>query len=249
MIYVSVVSHNHFDLIKEIGCLEELSKHENVKVVIRDNISESNFDQWCKKHDIIYTSNNKFNGFGKNHNLNFEQVTKLGAKDNDLFLVLNPDLHIQPSDLLKLKELMKNHNVFLATINLYRDNNFLQYDNSVRKFPKLKHFVSSILFGVNSSILNKDKLDDVSYVEWAAGSFLMFQVSTFRMLKGFDEKYYLYCEDIDICKRYSQVYGENLLFSKSIKGIHYARFNNRKILSKHFYWHIKSTMRYLLKFR
>ncbi|MGS56366.1 glycosyltransferase family 2 protein, partial [Escherichia coli] len=32
-----------------------------------------------------------------------------------------------------------------------------------------------------------------------------------------------------------------------IKAIHLARFNNRKMLSKHFFWHVKSIMIFLSK--
>ena len=249
MIFVSVVSHNHFDLIRKMGCLEKLAKHAEIRVIVRDNINESNFEEWCNDHDLIYSFNDRKKGFGENNNLNFDLANKEGVSDGDYFLVLNPDLIINPKDLIDLKELMEINNVSLGTINLYKDDKFEEYDNSVRRFPTIKNFLYSILFNYNSSIINKDNLNEISYVDWASGSFLMFKVDLYKELNGFDESYFMYCEDIDICRRYSQLNNNKLLFSKNIKGVHYARFNNRKILSNHFFWHLKSTIRYLMKFR
>ena len=55
----------------------------------------------------------------------------------------------------------------------------------------------------------------------------------------------MYCEDIDICNRADIVYGEKLVYIPSVKAVHLARHKNKKILSKHFFWHLKSIVRYL----
>ncbi len=38
-------------------------------------------------------------------------------------------------------------------------------------------------------------------MEWVAGSFIAFKSSSYRKVQGFDENYFMYCEDIDICYR------------------------------------------------
>ncbi len=247
MIYISIISHNHFDMIKKIGNLAQLRDSVGVEVIIRDNVGESDFEQWCKALNFTYILNSEKYGFGKNNNLNFSYLENNGIADGDYFLVLNPDVSVTEEALCKLSYAMSKHNSQLATINLFLDQDFSTPDNCVRKFPRLLGFLSSFIFGRNKTILNKSCLDNVSDVDWAAGSFLMFSVPTYKKLEGFDEDYFMYCEDIDICKRFNKMFNRKMLFFKQIRGVHYAQFNNRKILSKHFYWHVKSCLRYLLK--
>jgi GT2 family glycosyltransferase len=72
-------------------------------------------------------------------------------------------------------------------------------------------------------------------------------VNTYRALKGFDEGYFMYCEDIDICYRAKQL-ATDILYFQDIKAVHLAQHSNRRVFSKHFFWHLKSIARFLLKF-
>lgn len=59
----------------------------------------------------------------------------------------------------------------------------------------------SFLFKKNDCVVNKNKITKPTYVDWAAGSFLIFNAFFYSKLNGFNEKYFMYCEDIDICWR------------------------------------------------
>jgi len=119
-------------------------------------------------------------------------------------------------------------------------------DNSIRKFPSLTQFGKSFLGLGNPTIINKNIVSAPTIVDWAAGSFLAFRSSHYAALKGFDEGYFMYCEDVDICYR-SMLLGEQVVFFPQIKMQHLAEHANRSIFSKHFYWHVKSALRFLLK--
>lgn len=41
MIYVSVISHGHFKTLKELGAVSKLNNHSRIKVIIKDNLGES----------------------------------------------------------------------------------------------------------------------------------------------------------------------------------------------------------------
>jgi hypothetical protein len=247
MLYISTVSHNHFSLIKESGCIAELAKDSNIKILVRDNIGESGFYEWCKERGIYYFSNTKSLGFGQNNNLNFSFLPPSDADNNDYFLVLNPDVIVTRNVLRKLIRKMHELDIQLATINLFLDLDFTRPDNSVRKFPSFFDFIFRFIFGGEHSVIDKSKLNQVTEVDWAAGSFLMFSREVYRKLNGFDEKFFMYCEDIDICARYFQKFGKKISIFPDLLGTHIAMHNNRKIFSKHFFWHLVSVFRYLLK--
>ncbi|HHU2441322.1 TPA: glycosyltransferase, partial [Escherichia coli] len=52
---------------------------------------------------------------------------------------------------------------------------------------------------------------------------------------------------IDLCWRVKYIINKKIYCLSDIKAIHLARFNNRKMLSKHFFWHVKSIMIFLSK--
>ncbi|EBX3890922.1 glycosyltransferase family 2 protein, partial [Salmonella enterica subsp. enterica serovar Fann] len=40
MIYISIVSHGHYEIIKKLGALSNLTKNSFVKIIIKDNLGE-----------------------------------------------------------------------------------------------------------------------------------------------------------------------------------------------------------------
>ncbi|MDE1292895.1 hypothetical protein [Vibrio aestuarianus] len=90
-------------------------------------------------------------------------------------------------------------------------------------------------------------MPDRSIVDWAAGSFLVFQADLYKKLNGFDENYFMYFEDVDICFRARKYYDQNVVYLSNIKAIHQGGYQNRKIFSKHFRWYFSSLLRFLFK--
>ncbi|OBU23509.1 glycosyltransferase family 2 protein [Photobacterium aquimaris] len=243
-LFVSIVSHGHCDLIKNLGFIDKLS--ETYKVIIKVNSELDDFKFFRNKKNIYIIDDNYNCGFAHNNNMVFSYcINKLGMKENDYFLVLNPDVVLEPNVIdLILINMHKSSKVF-ATINLYKDFDFYFYDNSIRFFPKARDFIYSYLFNRNKTIIDKSKISEEVEIDWAAGSFLLFKASHYMNLNGFDESYFMYCEDIDICFR-SYKKKVPLIYLPQFKAIHLAKHNNRKILSKHFYWHVRSVLYYLL---
>lgn len=63
---------------------------------------------------------------------------------------------------------------------------------------------------------------------------------------GFDERYYMYCEDIDLCYRL-KLKKIKLVYLPQFKAIHLAMHENRKILSKAFRWHVSNAIYFIIK--
>ncbi len=247
-IFISVVSHGHGGILTELNSLPSLALENDVIVAVLDNLGEPRLKQWCIDNNIIYKLNKKPQGFGRNNNILFDFFKKAyGVVSGDFFVVLNPDVLISGVKLLELIRKVDVEGVKLAAINLYRDANFTVFDNSIRRYPNVFDFVRSYLFGKNPSIIDKKNISSSMEVDWAAGSFLLFDALHYEKLNGFDVGYYMYCEDLDICLRSDVCLGERLLFVCDIKAIHLAKHENRSIMSKHFYWHVSSICRYFFK--
>ena len=243
-IFISVVSHGHGKLIKKLACLSKLA--EKYIVVVKINRKEQELVPYLEENNIKYIDEHYGIGFGHNNNVVYTYCKDhLSMKDDDYFLVFNPDVIADENSIDKLIKLMLIDNTQVAGVNLFKDDNYSIPDNSIRNFPSLTQFVKSFLGMGNSTIINKELVKSPQKVDWAAGSFLAFKASHYFRLKGFDEGYFMYCEDIDICYR-SKILGEPLTFYPQIKILHLAEHANRSIFSKHFIWHVKSVARFLL---
>ncbi|HGF6386940.1 TPA: glycosyltransferase family 2 protein [Escherichia coli] len=243
--FISVVSHGHAKLIKELNVLPVLAK-DNV-VVIKCN-KESDVDslgEYCALHNIYLLSNDFGKGFGANNNIVFEFCKrKFDMNSEDYFTVLNPDLKIDLIELRKLYLHVEEDRSKLSTINLYKDEEMTLSDDAIRRFPQLKDFFISLLLKKNATKYDKASFRKATSIDWAAGSFLMFECGHYEKLNGFDEKYFMYCEDIDICYR-SNLLNHAPMYYPDVYAIHLARHANRSVFSKHFYWHLRSALIFL----
>lgn len=244
-VYISVISHKHSQLINDLSCIESLS--EKFRVVVKSNCPGDDLCNLGSKDNIYWIDSNYYLGFGENNNFVFEYCkNSLSMSDDDYFVVLNPDVYVPALTIQSLCECMHVNNNCLAAINLFKDKEFMIYDNSIRTYPKLKDFILSFALGRNDTIINKELINNPIDVDWAAGSFLAFKAGLYSLLSGFDEGFFMYCEDIDICRR-SRALGFPVMFYPQFKALHLAQHSNKKVLSKHFFWHVKSVIRYLLK--
>ncbi len=243
-VFIAVVSHGHENIIRELDCLSELALKYNV--VVKMNLQEEHFIPYLQRNGISFIDDRYGLGFGENNNIIYSYCeNEFGMKGDDIFIVFNPDVIAKLKDIEKVIDVIMGAKKPIVAVNLFKDECLSIPDNSVRHFPNLIQFVKSFLGLSNSTILDKELIHEPTPVDWAAGSFLAFKASHYRALKGFDEKYFMYCEDIDICYRSNKL-GYPVTFIPNIKMQHLANHANRSIFSKHFYWHVKSVFRFLL---
>jgi hypothetical protein len=87
--------------------------------------------------------------------------------------------------------------------------------------------------------------DGPFYPEWVAGMFMLFRREAFARLGGFDEGFFLYYEDVDICVR---AWRQSLpvLVCPGVAVVHDARRDSHRSL-RHLRWHLASIGRYFCK--
>ncbi|EPS2709584.1 glycosyltransferase family 2 protein [Cronobacter turicensis] len=244
MINIIIVSHNNIDDVRTI--LEELAgKSDNFRFWVRDNVNDNALREVCKAYGVNYNPALRREGFAVNNNIVTEHVINSATvADDDYFLFMNPDAFITLESMNKLCALLANQDIDMFTIDLYIDKNFSVRDPSIRAFPTLKTFLASFIFDSNKSIVNRDTMTPDSELDWCASSFFGIKTGIFRKLNGFDSRYFMYCEDVDICYRAKQK-GYKLTYIPQIKGIHYAQKKSKKLFTRNFCWHLKSAVLFL----
>ena len=247
-IYVGIVSHGHENFIFANSELQKIARMSNVTVLIKDNLNSVSLQKHCTANGYLYLSSTSRSGFGKNNNIIFEFIMKnFELSTNDFFLVLNPDVFIFEHEFKLYIDFLSSINTAFSTINLYRDQEFRVYDPRIRKFPRFSDFFKSFLLGRDYAY-DRSYLRSMCNIDWASGAFLCFSFELYSQLKGFDEDFFMYCEDIDICFRAYHL-GYPLLYIPHIKAVHPSQYANRSMFSKHFLYHAISIIKYLYKRR
>jgi len=205
---IGIVNHNtKKDLKKCIKSILQNPPNCNFRIVVVDNNSKDGSRKLLKhieNENIKYISNNKNIGFGRACN----QIAK--KQNSSYLLFLNPDVEVSKNAIDKLIDfLKKNEKIGMATGKLLFPDGSLQL--SCRKFPTILR----ALFGRESTLrkifpnnmISKEylmsKLDynKIQFPDWVRGAVILFKTDIFEKIGGFDEKFFLYFEDTDICLR------------------------------------------------
>ena len=241
-IYISIISHSQEDLIiNNFKDFPQKLNQFNIKLSILDNTGSKKLQDFCIKQNLFYYHDDIQRGFGANHNLMFE---KLQPKDEDIFIICNPDITVASDQLLGLIQNFKDSDADINAPRSYLDGknkDFLDYPD--RYFPYLLNFLVSIVLGKRLHY-GSNKMQQNP--EWVSGSFIMFKPAVFKALGGFDDGYFMYCEDIDLCFRAKKI-GYTIKLDNGYFIEHHSQMDSRKIISKSIIWHIKSAFRFSVK--
>ncbi|MBC3884279.1 glycosyltransferase family protein [Undibacterium griseum] len=246
MIHVAIISHGHEDLLisSQLGGL--LDAQDDLHLWIKDNQPSARLKAYCLQHGISYTNASPGLGFGANNNFLFRQIqNSVGLKVKDVFVVMNPDIAIEPAVLRQLVHDMQQDAFPLATLNLYKDHEFTTPDANVRLFPD---WLSPLRMAIVKSLTqpyDKSRLPATTHVDWASGAFLAFDAAHYEQLQGFDDRYFMYFEDVDICYRSYLKLGKGVRYYPHLKAVHFAAHKNRSVLSPHANWFIRSFLKFL----
>ncbi|MCL5073808.1 MAG: glycosyltransferase family 2 protein [Actinobacteria bacterium] len=228
---IIIVNFNSLSYIKK--CIESMFsilKTEGFKweVVVVDNNShdgsidyfknlQSQFDNFM----VIASSQN--NGFAKASDIG------VGSASGEFLLFLNPDTEFIETGMQKVLDFFNSKNkmekIGIVGAKLLNSDDSIQH--SCRSFPTLARqfyesyflyriFSRSKIFG--SYFLSYWNHENIREVDWLSGAFMLIKKEVFERIGGFDEDYFMYSEDADICLRLSKAGFKNYYFSQySIK--------------------------------
>jgi GT2 family glycosyltransferase len=197
---IIIVSYKGWDRLRKcLGSLESFTGNQyNIEVLIVDNNSEDhNIYEIEKKFPEFTFIHNKVNG-------GFANGCNLGAKSagGEFLLFLNPDTIATEIDIIKLL-LAARQNPEYYIISCSQVNEKGKENNAFGRFPgicNMTGFQRSLnkIFKVKKSDENNC---EIKLPDWVSGSVLMINKEIFRELNGFDEDFWMYYEDVDICRR------------------------------------------------
>ncbi len=235
-ITVSIVSHGQYNLI--IALLKDLKKYKKslAKIIITINIPETIQQiSLFKDLPILWIYNKSILGFGENHNKAFKNCT------TRYFCILNPDIRIDSNLFVNLIKIKEKEKITILGPQIQDINK--NYSVNSRKFPNLFYLLFRIKKKPKGYFYKENK--EFYFTDWIGGMFMIISSKDYKILNGFDENFFLYFEDVDICKRARDI-GYTVAESKKFVAIHDAQRKSRHSL-EHLIYYIKSYFLYLKK--
>lgn len=187
-------------------------------------------------------------------NLGFGKACNLGAMAavGEFVLFLNPDAFVYSDTLEKALAFMKdqrNAEVGICGVQLVDESGhvarscarfptpvgFLLHSVGVdRIFPRLGHFMNDWLH---------DSTRDVDHV---IGAFFLIRNNLFRRLDGFDERFFVYLEDLDFSLRAHQL-GWRSIYLSNVMAFHAGGGTSRRVKAKRLFYSLRSRLLYAAK--
>ena len=223
-ITVSIVSHGQQALIRPLlEQLNEFSAGSIASVILTLNIPEPDVLAGLSlRFPLERISNFVAKGFGANHNQAF------GRCETDWFLVLNPDMRF-------------DRDVLAPLIAQARPDAGLLTPRILEPGKAAPEQHRAIITPLEILTRKRPGYPIPAAPEWIPGLFMLFRSRAYRDVGGFDERFFMYGEDFDICAR-TQLAGWRLQVGEDLMARHAAQrasHGNRK----HLYWHVASLLK------
>lgn len=230
---LSIVSHGQGDLVRLL--LEDLRllAVPDLSLILTLNIPEA--EAWIPQSEDLQVQvirNDRPLGFGANHNQAF------ALSDGEIFIVANPDLRLKDASFADLSRGLADPRVAACAPLVLGPDGTVQ--DSARRFPSLAKLARRVLLRQRKADYPPDATAEV---DWVAGMLVLFRGAAFRQIGGFDERYFMYLEDADICRRLHAA-GWKVQYRPCATVVHDARRNSHRSL-RHLRWHVRSMARFL----
>jgi len=206
---------------------------KEIEVILTINTKEKlPFSESDFSFPMYFIQNKEKKGFGTNHN------KAINHAKGKYCCVLNPDVRFNTNPFPALINCFKDK-IIGVIAPLIKDENGIIAENA-RKFP-----TPLILF--KKLLRIKKKYDysiglDIFSPDWVGGMFMLFPYNVFKEIGGFDEKYFLYYEDVDLCARL-KLYGYKIIHYPFVSAIHKAHYDSHHNI-RYLSWHIFSIIRF-----
>lgn len=252
MLSIIIVSWNVKDLLKK--CLDSIYQNQGdleLEVFVVDNASTDGTPEMVRNDfpsvSLIENKNNR--GFAAANN----QAIKLAK--GEYILILNPDTEIMGDTLQKSIEFMEqNPKAGILGCQILNSDRTVQ--PSVRRFPTFWPifliFLKLPKIFPNLSAVNHYLFRDFDYlktqsVDQIMGAFMLVKKEVFRKIGFFDERFFLWFEEVDLCRRAASA-GFEIFYYPEAKIIHYGgqSFNQQATVKKQWQF-FKSALHYFFK--
>jgi N-acetylglucosaminyl-diphospho-decaprenol L-rhamnosyltransferase len=216
---VSIVSHGHWDHIEPL--LRQLSTWCGAsieRVVLTLNVPERVRAEEGLAFPVEVIRNARPRGFGANHNTAFARTT------TPWFLVMNPDLRIDSDVIRPLLAAEESAGLVAPRVQEPGCTEPEPYRTLVTPAELIRR--------------RQQGHEPPERPSWIAGMFMLVRTSAYRGVRGFDERFFMYCEDVDLCVRL-QLAGWKLQVATDVIVHHEAQRESHSSLHA-LLWHLSS---------
>jgi len=178
----------------------------NVRLYVVDNSPDDRVKELCTDERVVYVFNGRNLGFGAAHNI----AMKACLGEANYHLILNPDVYFESGVLEKLLDFVRARpeiGVVMPKI--------LNPDGSIQHLCKrlpspadliIRRFLPGALKGLVKERLARYEFRDQDYdtvlsVPVLSGCFMLLNCAALSQVGVFDERYFMYLEDVDLCRR------------------------------------------------
>ncbi len=223
---IIIVNYNVKEFLQNlIHSIEKASTNLTKEIIIIDNASDDGSVEFIKEKfpQIKLIANQTNLGFGKANNIGLKQAA------GKYILLINPDTLVAEDTFEKMIQFFEsNKNVGLAGCKILNPDGTLQlacrrsFPGPWTSFTKVTGlstlFPNSKIFArYNLTYLDENKSYEVDAI---SGSFMMMRKEVYEKVGGFDEQFFMYGEDLDLCYRIQKA-GNKVYYVHSTQIIHY----------------------------
>jgi GT2 family glycosyltransferase len=195
-----VVSYNSAQHLR--ACVEPLARSEGIEVVVVDSASADASLETVRDLPLRAVQLDENRGFAHACNVGWRS----GSAPFVLFL--NPDARLEPTALERLVAAAGPERVGAVAPRIEDADGTL--DHSLRRFPRLRSTYAQALFlhrlfpdaeWVDELVRDEDAYRRRWSPDWVSGACVLVPRTLLEQLGGLDEGFFLYCEDLDLCRR------------------------------------------------
>jgi GT2 family glycosyltransferase len=225
-----------------------LKSTQESKLYLVDNSPTDALKYLVNDPRIIYRFNNKNLGFGAGHNTILREI----LDESRYHIILNPDVYFDENVIPTLYQFMDQHTEIGQVMPkvLYPDG---RIQPLCKLLPTPTTLIKRRFFNFYTSSLEKENYryelrfsgyDRIMDVPFLSGCFMFLRSEVLREIGLFDERFFLYTEDIDLSRRIHKRY-RTVYFPQATIYHYYQRGSYRNIWLT--WCNIKSAVRYFNK--
>lgn len=218
------------------------------RIIIVDNNSSDGSGLLINKHEKITLISNKENrGFAKACNQGFKLC------DAAYVLLLNPDAALLNNTLQDAIQFLNNRkDVDILGCQLIDEKGMVT--PSCSRFPTPIHILfdasglSKIApkFFTPATVMTDWDHQESRFAQQVMGAFMLMRINIFERLGYFDERFFVYFEEVDFCKRLSLINGK-VFYNTAIKAIHTGEGTTSKVKAFRLFLSLQSRLKYARK--
>lgn len=193
------------------------------EAVVVDNASTDETVLLCKKTPGVQVLCNA-------RNLGFSRAVNqaAAAAKGDILVVINQDLHLEPGSLKQVHDFLSSssNNAVVGGALSFPDGS---EQPSCGPFPTLIGTLARLMLPrkIRKYRLARPHSKQAQAVDWVTGAFVAFRRELFLKISGFDEDYFMYYEDVDLCLRALHA-GFKSYFLPSARAVHLSPYSTRR---------------------